>query len=58
MSAEKTLAIVLKTIEFSETSLVVSLFTHDFGKISALAKGARRAKEILKGMTVGGTLFE
>jgi DNA repair protein RecO (recombination protein O) len=44
MSAEKTLAIVLKTIEFSETSLIVSLFTQDFGKISALAKGARRAK--------------
>lgn len=44
MSAEKTLAIVLKTVEFSETSLVVSLFTQDFGKISALAKGARRAK--------------
>jgi DNA repair protein RecO (recombination protein O) len=44
MSAEKTLAIVLKTVEFSETSLVVSLFTQDFGKISALAKGARRPK--------------
>ena len=44
MFAEKTLAIVLRTIEFSETSLVVTLFTEDFGKISALAKGARRAK--------------
>jgi DNA repair protein RecO (recombination protein O) len=44
MSAEKTLAIVLKTVEFSETSLVVSLFTQEHGKISALAKGARRPK--------------
>ena len=44
MSSEKTLAIVLRTIEFSETSLVVTLFTEDFGKISALAKGARRPK--------------
>lgn len=44
MSAEKTLAIVLRTIEFSETSLVVTLFTEDFGKVSALAKGARRPK--------------
>lgn len=44
MSAEQTLAIVLKLVEFSETSLVVSLFTQDHGKISALAKGARRAK--------------
>jgi len=44
MSAEKSLAIVLRVIEFSETSCVVTLFTRDFGKISALAKGARRPK--------------
>lgn len=44
MSAEKSLAIVLRTIAFSETSLVVTLFTEDFGKVSALAKGARRPK--------------
>ena len=44
MSPEKTLAIVIRTIEFSETSLVVTLFTEDFGKVSALAKGARRPK--------------
>jgi DNA repair protein RecO (recombination protein O) len=44
MSAEKSLAIVLRTVEFSETSLVVTLLTEDFGKISALAKGARRPK--------------
>lgn len=35
---------MLRTVEFSETSLVVTLFTRDFGKISALAKGARRPK--------------
>lgn len=44
MSAEKSMAIVLKVVEFSETSLVTTLFTEDFGKISALAKGARRPK--------------
>lgn len=44
MSAEKSLAIVLRTIDFSETSVVVTLFTEGFGKISALAKGARRPK--------------
>lgn len=44
MSAEKSLAIVLRTIEFSETSVVTTLFTEKFGKISALAKGARRPK--------------
>lgn len=44
MSAEKSLAIVLRTIEFSETSVVATLFTEKFGKISALAKGGRRPK--------------
>ena len=44
MAAEKSLAIVLRTIEFSETSVVATLFTENFGKISALAKGARRPK--------------
>ncbi|NQU22845.1 MAG: DNA repair protein RecO [Candidatus Nealsonbacteria bacterium] len=44
MPLEKTDAIVLRTIDFSETSLVVTLFTRDFGKIGALAKGARRPK--------------
>jgi DNA repair protein RecO (recombination protein O) len=44
MSSEKTEAIVLKAVEFSETSAVVTLFTRDFGKVRALAKGARRPK--------------
>ena len=34
----------IRTVEFSETSLVVTLFTREFGKIGALAKGARRLK--------------
>ena len=44
MSSEKSLAIVLRLIDFSETSVVATLFTAEFGKISALAKGARRPK--------------
>ena len=44
MPAEKATAIVLRTIDFSETSLVVTLFTREFGKISSLAKGGRRLK--------------
>jgi len=44
MSTEKATAIVLRTVEFSETSLVVTLFTREYGKLGALAKGARRLK--------------
>src|SRR3954451_5431066 len=49
MAAEKTQAIVLKMVEFSETSCIVTLFTEDFGKVGALAKGARRPKGPFEG---------
>ncbi len=44
MPSEKTRAIVVRVVEFSESSCVVTLFTRDFGKVGALAKGARRPK--------------
>jgi DNA repair protein RecO (recombination protein O) len=44
MASEKTLAIVIRLVEFSESSYVATLFTEDFGKITGLAKGARRPK--------------
>ena len=44
MASEKSLAIVLRVVEFSETSCVVTLFSREFGKLGALAKGARRPK--------------
>lgn len=44
MPAEKATAIVLRTVDFSETSLVVALFTRESGKVRALAKGGRRLK--------------
>lgn len=44
MSSEKTLAIVIRLVEFSESSYVATLFTEDFGKITGMAKGARRRK--------------
>lgn len=49
MAAEQTTAIVLRTIEFSETSLIVTLLTRQFGRVSALAKGARRPKGPFEG---------
>lgn len=44
MSSEKSEAIVLRAVPWSETSFVVTLLTRDFGKVSAIAKGARRLK--------------
>jgi DNA repair protein RecO (recombination protein O) len=35
-------AIVLRTMKYSESSLIAALFTRDHGKISIIAKGARR----------------
>lgn len=44
MAAEKTQGLILRVTDFSETSRIVVLFTQEFGKISALAKGGRRLK--------------
>jgi len=44
MASEKTRAIILRVVDFSESSCVVTALTRDFGKISGLAKGARRPK--------------
>lgn len=41
---QQTEALVLKTVDFSETSLVLTMFSRNFGKIRALAKGGRRIK--------------
>jgi DNA repair protein RecO (recombination protein O) len=41
---------VLHTFPFKETSLVVELFAHGFGRVAATAKGARRPRSALRGM--------
>jgi len=40
-------AFVLHTRPYSETSLIVELFTENYGRIALLAKGARRSKTSL-----------
>jgi DNA repair protein RecO (recombination protein O) len=47
----KTEAVVLSKLNYGDTSLIVSLFTKDLGKISAILKGARSPKSKL-GMKV------
>jgi DNA repair protein RecO (recombination protein O) len=44
MAAEKALALVLRTTDWSETSRICTLWTREFGKVRALAKGGRRLK--------------
>jgi len=41
---------VLHTYPFKETSLVVELFSKQFGRIAAVAKGARRPRSAMRGM--------
>src|SRR5210317_1801414 len=42
-------AICLRTVTYSETSQIVTLFGRTYGKISAIAKGSRRAKSSFDG---------
>lgn len=44
MAAEKALALVLRTTDWSETSRIATLWTREFGKVRVLAKGGRRLK--------------
>ena len=42
--------IVLKTILYSDSSIIVRLFTEDYGKIAIIAKGARKPKNPVSGI--------
>ncbi len=46
---DQALGIVIRSVDFSETSKVVTLFTREYGKLGAMAKGARRAKGSFEG---------
>ena len=49
MTLIKTEALILRTIPFRESSSIVKMFTREQGKISVIAKGARRLKSALSG---------
>jgi DNA repair protein RecO (recombination protein O) len=42
-------ALILRTVDVFETSLVVTLFTRELGQVSALAKGGRRLRSPFQG---------
>lgn len=43
-------AFVLHTYPFRETSLIVEVFTRDYGRVALLARGARRPRSALRGL--------
>lgn len=50
MPQERTEAIVLKAIDFSESSSIVTFFTPDRGRLTCMAKGVKRPKSQLAGL--------
>ena len=44
MSTERALALVVRGTDWSETSRIATLWTREFGKVRALAKGGRRLR--------------
>lgn len=54
----KTEAIVLRTIEYQESSIIATLFTREHGKIAVIAKGARKPKSKFSAYLVPGQMLE
>src|SRR5690606_31663555 len=48
MKLEKTKGIVLKSVKYSETSLIVNIYTQDFGLKSMMVSGSRKNKSAHK----------
>lgn len=46
-------AYVLHTYPFRETSLICEVFSRDFGRVSLLARGARRPRAAIRGLLMG-----
>ena len=54
----KTEAVVLRTVEFQESSIIATLFTLKHGKIAVIAKGARKPKSKFSAFLVPGQMLE
>lgn len=54
----RTEAVVLDTLRYGETSLIVGLFTRTQGRVSVLAKGVRGPKSRLSGVLQAGNCIE
>ena len=51
-------AIVLRTVDYSESSIIATLFTKEKGKVAVIAKGARKPKNKFAAFLVVGQLLE
>lgn len=51
-------AIVFRTVPYQESSLIVTVFSREFGKIAVIAKGARKPKSRYAGLFDIGSLLE
>ena len=51
-------AFVLHSYPFRETSLIVEVFSRDFGRVALLARGARRPRSALRGLMLAFEPFE
>ncbi|HSG27614.1 MAG TPA: DNA repair protein RecO, partial [Candidatus Krumholzibacterium sp.] len=51
-------AVILKTFDFSESSLIAVTLTAEHGKIRVLAKGARRGRSPFQGVLRTGNIAE
>jgi DNA repair protein RecO (recombination protein O) len=58
MSAFKTQALVIKSIDWKDTSRIVSLYTREAGKMNVIARGARRIRSTYAGMLETMNLVE
>lgn len=54
----KTKAIVLRTVDYSESSIIATIFTLEKGKVAVIAKGARKPKSKFAAFLVPGQLVE
>jgi len=43
--SHKTTGFVLRTLNYSESDLIVTFYSHDFGKLKGIAKGAKRSQK-------------
>lgn len=50
MNSNSDLALVLHTLAWRETSLIIEVFTREHGRLGMIAKGARRPRSALRGL--------